>query len=362
VRPARSLAAVAAGLALGVALGPLVAAGPASAHSADAPTATDYRVTVLAVNPPLPGLTVRTIEAGARLELVNHTSHTIEVLGYSGEPYLRIGPDGAYQNDASPATYLNETLAGGVAPPPTAGSAMPPLWTKLSATPAVLWHDHRTQTTVPASASGPGVRRLLTWSVPLRDGIREFAVTGTLDAVPPPSAPTWWAACLLVAAGFAALGLRRDLRAVAVASVAAGLAGVLYALGAALDSGALEVAGVLRVMLAQQTWPLVCGLAAVAAGIYALPRRPAADLALGLGGACAAIFAGIGNAAVFAHPVTPLTWPGTVARLLVLVAAAAGAGTVAATVLHARHRRPAPTAAGPAGPRAIRDLGSVRPL
>jgi hypothetical protein len=349
VRRVRSLAAaVATGLLLGLVAGPLVAAAPASAHSADAPTATDYRVTVLAVNPPLPGLTVRTIEAGARLELVNHSSHTIEVLGYSGEPYLRIGPDGVYQNDASPATYLNETLAGGVAPPPTAGSAMPPLWTKLSAAPAVLWHDHRTQTAVPAAAaSGPGVRRLLTWSIPLRDGVREFAVTGTLDAVPPPSAATWWAACLLLAAGVAALGLRWDLRTVAVGSVAAGLAGVLYALGAALDSGALQAAGVLRVMLAQQTWPLVCGLAAVGAGIYAVMRRPAADLALGLAGACAAIFAGIGNAAVFAHPVTPLTWPGTVARLLVLVAAAGGAGTLAAAVLHARRRTHPPSAPRP---------------
>lgn len=323
-------------VAAGLLLGPLAAAAPASAHSADAPTATDYRVTVLAVTPPMPGLTIRTIEAGARLELVNHTSHTIEVLGYSGEPYLRIGPDGVYQNDASPATYLNESLAGGVAPPATAGSAMPPLWTKLSSTPAVLWHDHRTQTTVPVTVSGPGVRRVLTWSVPLRDGVREFAVTGTLDAVPPPSAPTWWAACLLLAAVVGALGLRRDLRAAAVASVAAGLAGVLYALGAGLDSGALAAAGVLRVMFAQQTWPLVCGLAAVGAGIYALLRRPAADLALGLAGACAAIFAGIGNAAVFAHAVTPLAWSGTVARLLVLAATAAGTGTVAATVLHAR--------------------------
>jgi hypothetical protein len=330
----RFVGAVIAGL-----VGALVVAGPAAAHSADAPAATDYRVTVLGVTPPLPGLSVRAIEAGARLELVNRSSRTVEVLGYSGEPYLRVGPDGVYQNAASPATYLNETLAGGVAPPATAGSAMPPLWTKLSPTPAVLWHDHRTQVSVatPRLAPGSGVQRLLTWSVPLRDGVREFAVTGTLDLVPPPAQPAWWAGCLLLAAGVATLGLR-SLRAPAAVSAAAGLAGLLYAVGAGLDSGALGPAGFVRVVLAQQTWPVVCGLAALAAGVYGWLRRPAADLALGLAGACLAIFAGLGNAAVFTHAVTPSAWPAATCRLLVLATVAGGAGVAVAAVLVARRR------------------------
>ena len=74
-RALRLLAAV-FGALVGALVGPVLLAGPAAAHSADAPTATDYRVTVLGVNPPMPGLTVRAIEAGARLELVNHTSRT----------------------------------------------------------------------------------------------------------------------------------------------------------------------------------------------------------------------------------------------------------------------------------------------
>ena len=332
----RLLAAVFGAAVLGALAGPLLLAGPAAAHSADAPTATDYRVTVLGVSPPLPGLTVRTIEAGARLELVNHTSHTIEVLGYSGEPYLRVGPDGVYQNDASPATYLNETLAGGVAPPSTAGSAMPPLWTKLSSTPAVLWHDHRTQVEVrPTVPAGVGAQRLLTWSVPLRDGVRDFAVTGTLDLVPPPSAPTWWAGCLLLGAGVAVLGLR-GLRSPSVVSLITGLAALSYAVGAALDEGSLRPDGFLRVLVAQQTWPVVCGLAALAAGAYGLLNKPAADLGLGLAGVCVALFAGVANGAVFAHGVSPAVWPDTASRLLILATIAGGVGVAAAAVLHAR--------------------------
>lgn len=323
------------------------AATPAYAHSADAPTATDYRVTVTGISPALPGLTIRTVEAGARLELVNDSGTDVEVLGYSGEPYLLIRPDGVWQNANSPATYLNESLAGGVAPPPTAGAGMPPAWQHLSGTPAVLWHDQRTHWTAsrPPSdvlADPHRAHHIRDWSIPLRSGTRTFAVTGTLDWQPAPAAGTWWAGCLLLAAALGALGLRYR-RLLGAVALAAGAAALGYALGVALDSGALGASGVLRAALTGQTWPVVCGLAALAAGGYALARRPAADLALGLAGACVALFAGVANAAVFAHPVLPSQWPAQVARGLILVCVAGGAGIVAAVVLRLR-RRPAPPA------------------
>jgi hypothetical protein len=231
---------------------------------------------------------------------------------------------------------------------------MPPQWTKLSATPAVLWHDHRTQPSTPVGAvpAGSGPQRLLTWSVPLRDGVQQFDVTGTIDALPPPSTPTWWAGCLLLAAAVAAVGLA-GLRLPSLAAILAGFAGIAYSVGAGLDSGYLGVAGFARVVLAQQTWPVVCGFAALAAGVYGLLRRPAADLALGLSGACLAIFGGIGNAAVFAHTVTPSVWPGTVSRLLILATISGGAGVTAAAVgggpwrrRRRASRRPVPLTAG----------------
>jgi hypothetical protein len=348
----------------------LAAGSPAAAHSSDAPTATDYRVTVTGIAPALPGLTIRTVEAGARLELVNHSGAEVEVLGYSGEPYLLVKPDGVWQNANSTATYINESLAGGVAPPTTAGPAQPPAWQRISDTPAVLWHDQRTHWTASRAPSDvladpSAAHHLRDWTVPLRSGVRTFAVTGSLDYAPPPAASTWWAGCLLLAGAVTALGLRRT-RAGVVAlggvALAVGVAAVGYAFGVALDSGALGAAGVLRAALAGQTWPLVSGLAALLAGGYALARRPAADLALGLAGACVAVFAGIGNAVVLAHAVVPSRWPAAGARGLVLVCIAGGAGLAVAVVLRLRSgsRRPTPAGAAiqvPAG-RAADEAGA----
>ena len=54
---------------------------------------------VTGFTPAVPGLRIRTVEAGARLELVNHSGREIEVLGYSGEPYLLVKPDGLSLTD-----------------------------------------------------------------------------------------------------------------------------------------------------------------------------------------------------------------------------------------------------------------------
>jgi hypothetical protein len=339
------LLAVAAGV-----LAALVVAAPAQAHSADAPAASDYRTVVTGISPPLPGLTVRTVEAGARLELVNHSGRTIEVLGYAGEPYLQVRPDGVDQNANSPTAYINETLTGGVAPPSSAGPAVAPTWQPLSGTPAVLWHDQRTHWVAARPPSDvlaePGVaHRIRDWSVPLRDGVRLFAVHGTLDWIPPPSPAIWWAGCLLVGAALAAPGLLRSPSATpwsALVAAGCGLAAAGYALGSALDSGALSAAGLVRALLAQQTWPLVCALAAIAAGTYGVLRRPAADLGLAIAGTCLALFSGIVNAAVFAHGVVPLSWPPGVARVLVLLPVAGGLAVAAASVLRLRSLTPAP--------------------
>ena len=107
-------------------------AAPAAAHGADAPSGTNYRTRVSAVSPAVAGLTVRAVEAGARLELDNRTGRTIEVIGYESEPYLEVRPDGVFANTRSASYYLNMSLGPGAPVPLTADAAAPPSWQRLS--------------------------------------------------------------------------------------------------------------------------------------------------------------------------------------------------------------------------------------
>ncbi|MCW3815463.1 hypothetical protein ONA91_13465 [Micromonospora sp. DR5-3] len=357
-----------AGVVVTAALAALLAlAAPAAAHGADAPAGTDYRAEVTSLSPARPGLTARMVEAGARLELTNRTGPEVEVLGYSGEPYLRVGPGGVYENTRSPATYLNRTITGDTQLPPQADPAAAPSWRRVSDGPSARWHDQRTlwlESDLPPQVTADPTReqRVRDWVVPVRAGGEPIEVRGTLDWVPPPDPYPWWAAATLgfllvgaaglVPGGSAAGG--RALRGVGALLALGGLATVALSVGRALDAGAEGVGGVLLGLVGGQTWPLLTGLGALAAGGYALARREAADFTLALAGACLALFAGVANLAVLSRSVVPVLWPASLARVLVTLILATGAGAVAAGLLrlHAASRaarqaprHPRPTAA-----------------
>ena len=71
-------------------------ASPAAAHSVTGVSATNFKTTLESVEPRVAGLTMRVIEGGSRFELTNTTGSDAIVLGYDGEPYLRIGPEGVF--------------------------------------------------------------------------------------------------------------------------------------------------------------------------------------------------------------------------------------------------------------------------
>ncbi|RZU73768.1 hypothetical protein EV384_2189 [Micromonospora kangleipakensis] len=351
VRLRRAAVVVMAALAALLAL-----AAPAAAHGADAPDGTDYRAAATALAPARPGLTVRVVEAGARLELINRTGRDVEVLGYSGEPYLRVGPGGVYENSRSPATYLNRTIAGDTSLPPEADPAATPTWQRVDRGQSVRWHDQRAlwlESSPPAQVrADPGrPHRVRDWVVPLRDGDQTVEVRGTLDWVPPPDAYPWWVATTLAFLAIAAAGLApagtatgvRALRAVGALLALGGLATVAFTVGRELDAGADGLGGILLGLVNGQIWTLLTGLGAVAAGGYALARREAADFALALAGACLTIFAGFANVAVLSRSVVPVVWPATAARVLVVLILATGAGALGAGILRlhaaARHAR-----------------------
>ncbi|MEV0456891.1 hypothetical protein [Catellatospora methionotrophica] len=333
------------GAVLGTALTLLFTlASPAAAHGADAPDATNYR-TVITATPDLPGLEVITIEAGARLQLTNHSGRPVEVLGYNNEPYLEVRPDGVYENIHSPATYLNITIAH-VDPPAHADPTVAPEWRKVSDEPVYRWHDQRAIWTdpvePPAVAAAPGQpHRIREWTVPMRTEVTPLQVTGTLDWVPPPSSTVWWAATVAGALAIALLGLVRGRPrpitvALSAATIAAGVLALAYAVAREIDAGNHTVGSILLELFTVQLWPLVSALAAIAAGAYSLSRRAAGDFALALGAAAVGLFAGMVNAAVFHRSIAPVPWGDTPARLTVATIIALGVGVAAAGMLRLR--------------------------
>ncbi|MEV0002171.1 hypothetical protein AB0H28_07780 [Micromonospora sp. NPDC050980] len=344
----------------------LALATPAAAHGADAPDGTDYRATVTGVGPPRQGLTARMVEAGGRLELTNRTGVDVTVLGYSGEPYLRIGSGGVYENRHSPAAWLNRTIAGETRLPAEADPAAAPAWRRIADGPTYRWHDQRTLWRgdgPPAAVAADPDReqRVRDWVVPLRVGDTPTEVRGTLDWVPPPDPYPWWVAATLGALVIGAAGLVpggtaagvRALRAVGALLAAGGAAGVALTVGRALDTGAPGAGGLLGELVTGQVWTLLTALGALAAGGYALARRPAADFTLALAGACLALFAGVSDVAALSRSVPPVAGPAGLVRVLVAVVLATGAGAVAAGLLRlrtaARTARPLPAAPGTAG-------------
>ena len=329
----------------------LVPAAPAAAHGGSAPVPTDYSYRITSVDPATPGLTIRFVEANYRLEVRNGTGRTIDVLGYLGEPYLQLRPNGAYENRHAPSLGARSTT-----PAPGTSTDTAPDWRRTSTSPVVHWHDHRAHWSAPVPAAvlaDPSrAHRVLDWAVPLRDGDHPITVHGTVDWLPPPAPANWWAGILLAAAAIAALAAfpqrpdRREpaLIGLGVVAIVGGLGAFAYTAAFAADAADPGPGGLAGALLLQ-IWPLIGAGGAVAAGVGALTRRPASDFALALGGAILAVLDGLANGAVFSHAVAPVAADGDWAQWTVAGVIACGTGLAAAAIL--RMRRAGRSAAAP---------------
>jgi hypothetical protein len=168
----------------------LVLVPTATAHPRAQGYARGFDSKILAVRPAVEGLTVTVVDGDDRLRVENESGTELLVLGYDGEPYLRIGPAGVHRNERSPAAYLNRDRFANVAVPLTANAEAPPLWRRVADRPAWQWHDHRIQW----MAAGPpeqvrdapkSTHTIFGWRVPGRIGDRTLTVTGRLDYAPP---------------------------------------------------------------------------------------------------------------------------------------------------------------------------------
>lgn len=223
----------------------VVCAPGAGAHSSvgSGVSASNYRVTV--TDPiDVPGVSLDVGEAGTVLVLTNTTDHAVTVLGYDGEPYLRVGPDGVEENLDSPARYLNRSAdRPGVAP--LGVGEGPPEWRQVSDGRTVSWHDHRSHWMVedpPEVRDDPTSRHLISeWEVPIEIDGEIVTAAGVIAWVPPSPAWPWLLATAVLAVAAAAVLMRFTSVGLWGAASATGLIYAVHLVGVWFDS--IEPAG-----------------------------------------------------------------------------------------------------------------------
>ena len=189
-------------------------AGQAAAHGRSGES-TNF-LSVILNTPDHEGVTWE-IYGGDQMLAVTNTSDTeITVTGYQEEPYLRVGPDGVFENRASEAAYVNTERYGEVGEiPGDVGPDQEPRWTKVSDDSTYAWHDYRIHwmsTQLPPMVVDTSVETLINpWEVPYQYGDEPAKIQGELRWLPPPSPVPWLgAAALLTAPALLGLRARRD--------------------------------------------------------------------------------------------------------------------------------------------------------
>jgi hypothetical protein len=279
----------------------------------------DYRGH-LALLPPELGaaLAARIYQSDLAIRIDVRDNHSIVVLGYAGEPFLRLDPRGVAVNASSTTAASAQLLAKTQRPD---GSRV--VWRERQNRRSVVWHDARTR----GASHGNGVT---TWTIPLVVDGRRALLTGSTERVGRPAAWPWLIACglvlgVLLAAVAADRRRRGPLGAVALAGALIGIAAMTAsAIGFAADRYASGF-----------TWFVAADelvLAAVGVTILARSRglaRHGSAAGLGL---LALLGSGLGGGALF-HGVVLSALPTPAARAAVAIGLGAGAvAAVAGTV------------------------------
>ncbi|MEP6625983.1 MAG: hypothetical protein ABJC79_16160 [Acidimicrobiia bacterium] len=327
-------------VAIGAFLIPFGTAGPAGAHGVNGPPASNFATRLDGVVPATPTTEISLAPDRESVSLQVIGQARVVVLGYRGEPYLRIDAHGAWENRSSPAVALNRSrIPGNMRPVDHIAS---PRWVRISTHPSATWHDHRTHwmggTTPPSVRNDPDHgHTITTWSIPLRIDDRAAAIDGAIEWRPPPAAWPWWAlaAALVAAALFASRrsgGTRAGVTILATMAVAETLhiwgswpfsnSSFAGRLGESLPSIGAVVAciGALVWVVRRGSWSAAPGL--VLAGLYVFVSGGAADLAS------------------LTHVFVPSRLDPAVARLLVSIALGLGAGTAIVGLTRLRAARP----------------------
>ncbi|MFZ1996694.1 MAG: hypothetical protein WAU75_21450, partial [Solirubrobacteraceae bacterium] len=324
----------------------------AAAHGPVDPAASSYRARLSQVPA---GLSAKVIDGDQRLWLRVGPRRTVVVLDYEGAPYLRFTPRGVQVNKASAMFYLNQVPAQ--TPPPGTGPRVTPIWSRVTAGHAYVWHDGRLHA-LAATAPSPGTTYLGRWQVPVRVDGTPTAIAGGLDYAPSPSIIWFWP---IVVALMCVLAARRLRRPELDERVARGLAATALA-GFAVAATGQQLHGRPSVS-AGQAITLAVALAFAAWGASRLLRRRHGWFTFFII-AAVAIWEGASLIAVLLDGYVLLALPPALARLA--VTACLSAGVALLPVVFALAERPrrgvaATVATGALAVLALAGCGSSRP-
>jgi hypothetical protein len=159
--------------------------GTAAARAA-APDADFFDSAVTGIRPAVEGVAVEVADHGGSVTVRSESAHTIIVLGYGNEPFLRLSPTGVDENTAS---VTSAVAAGEVRPLPTSAvgdpAKVPARWVHRGDRPIFTWSDYRVRWSAPQRPSvvvddPDRPRDVLVWGLPITvDGDRAV-VTGVL--------------------------------------------------------------------------------------------------------------------------------------------------------------------------------------
>jgi hypothetical protein len=316
----------------------VVSAQPAAAHSVGGIEASNFETRVDTIAPRVDGLTITAVDLGNELELRNETGADVVVTGYQGEPYLRVGPDGVFENRRSPATYLNRTRDGKTRVPSSADPGATPDWRKVASGDTARWHDHRAHwmgTRDPdVVARDPGRRHVVeSWQVELTRGSQTISVSGRLLWVPGPSPWGWLGAALAVAVVLVALSRTRLWR----WAIAAGLAVLVVSETAHVIGQWTATSTSLANKLTSSAYSTGGIALAAVALVWILVRPPSNAIpAVLFAGLVVAAAGGLADLTALTRSQLPTDLPAGIARLSVVLALGLGASLAAAAALRLR--------------------------
>jgi hypothetical protein len=297
----------------------LVAPAAAAAHLRSGVIAVDYRAHLAIPTPKLgTALAARIYQSDLAIRLDVRDGHSVVVLGYLDEPFLRLDRRGLAVNASSPTAASAVLLAKAER---LGGSRV--VWRGRGRRRSVVWHDARTR----GASRGNGVAN---WTIPLVVDGRRAALAGSTERVGRPAAWPWLVACgVALGALLAALAAHRRRRGllgeVALAGALIGVAAMITsAIGFAADRYA---SGFAWFVLADELALATVGVAILTRGPG--PARHGSAAGLGL---LALAGSGLGGGALF-HGVVLSALPAPAARAAVALGLAAGAlAAVAGTV------------------------------